>query len=139
MRTGPDPRHASLLVAAFAIVSGIAAFASVQAAANGDAAAPAGPAPTARTLEQFQRSCVLCHVTGEGGAPRMGDAAAWSPRLAQGEAVLLQHAIEGYRNMPPLGYCQDCERGDFRALIELMSRGAPVDGNATTRTEGTAR
>ncbi len=35
----------------------------------------------------------------------------------------MQHAVEGYNNMPPLGYCQACEREDLRALIKLMSAG----------------
>ena len=86
--------------------------------------APAAAERTAvntRTLEQFNRSCVLCHVTGEGGAPRVGDAEAWRPRAAQGEAVLLQHTLEGYNDMPPLGYCQDCEVADFRALVRFMN------------------
>lgn len=72
---------------------------------------------------KWSRSCVLCHVNGEGGAPRLGHPEEWQPRLAKGEAVLLQHAIEGYNNMPPLGYCQACEREDLRALIKLMSAG----------------
>jgi len=72
---------------------------------------------------KWARSCVLCHVNGEGGAPRLGHPEEWQPRLAQGEAVLLRHAVEGYNNMPPLGYCQACEREDLRALIKLMSAG----------------
>ena len=85
-------------------------------------------ATNARVLEQFNRSCVLCHVTGEGGAPRVGDAEAWRPRHAQGEAMLLQHTLEGLNEMPPLGYCQDCEVADFRALVRFMNPHAkPAD------------
>jgi cytochrome c5 len=72
---------------------------------------------------RWARTCALCHVNGEGGAPRFGDAAAWAPRLDQGEDVLLDHTINGYNNMPPLGYCMDCEREDFRAYIRFMSAG----------------
>ena len=74
-----------------------------------------------RTLEQWSRSCVLCHADGTGGAPRTGHPEEWAPRLAQGMDVLLAHSIEGYRNMPPLGYCMDCTRDDFRALIVFMT------------------
>lgn len=81
--------------------------------------------PTAeRTLRLWSRSCVLCHVTGNGGAPRLGNEAEWATRLAQGEAVLLKHTIEGLNNMPPLGYCMACEREDLVAIIEFMT--APV-------------
>ena len=65
----------------------------------------------------------MCHVRGEGGAPKIGDAAAWAPRLAQGEAVILEHTINGFNNMPPLGYCMDCEREDLRAYINFMASG----------------
>ena len=72
-------------------------------------------------MGKWSRSCALCHVTGEGGAPVMGDVAEWQARLAQGEETLLTHTIEGFNNMPPLGYCMACERDDLRALIKLMA------------------
>lgn len=78
-------------------------------------------ADRARTLEQWSRSCVLCHADGTGGAPRMGHPEEWAPRLAGGMDMLLEHSIQGYRNMPPLGYCMDCTRDDFRALIVFMT------------------
>jgi len=73
--------------------------------------------------ERWARTCALCHVGGEGGAPKIGDHAAWSPRLAQGEDIVLTHTIEGFNNMPPLGYCMDCEREDLRAYIHFMANG----------------
>ena len=76
---------------------------------------------TEAVMGKWSRSCALCHVNGEGGAPRMGNAEEWRPRLAQGESTLLTHTIEGYNNMPPLGYCMACERDDLRALIKLMA------------------
>ena len=72
-------------------------------------------------MGKWSRSCALCHVNGEGGAPVMGDVAAWRARLAQGEDMLLTHTIEGFNNMPPLGYCMACERDDLLALIRLMA------------------
>ncbi len=69
---------------------------------------------------QWSHSCALCHVTGNGGAPRVGNAQEWMPRLAQGRSALLEHAIEGFNNMPPLGYCMSCERDDLIAMIEFM-------------------
>jgi cytochrome c5 len=73
--------------------------------------------------QRWARTCAMCHVRGEGGAPKTGDTAAWAPRLAQGEDVVLQHAVEGFNNMPPLGYCMDCEREDLRAYIHFMAGG----------------
>ena len=74
----------------------------------------------------WARSCALCHANGEGGAPRAGDAAEWLPRLALGEDVLLARTVDGYNDMPPLGYCMACERDDFRALIRFMAQGGPT-------------
>jgi cytochrome c5 len=73
--------------------------------------------------QRWARTCAMCHVRGEGGAPKIGDTAAWATRLAQGEDVVLQHAIDGFNNMPPLGYCMDCEREDLRAYIHFMASG----------------
>jgi len=122
-------RRQTLWVVALVMLSGCGQEAAAPAeAANATAAvtepmAPppqsAGP-PDADLIAQWTRSCALCHVNGEGGAPRLGDAEAWAPRLAQGEAVLLKHTLEGLNNMPPLGYCMDCEEQDFRRLIRFM-------------------
>jgi len=73
--------------------------------------------------QRWARTCAMCHVRGEGGAPKIGDTVAWSTRLAQGEAVLLDHTVNGFGNMPPLGYCMDCEREDLRAYIAFMANG----------------
>ena len=77
--------------------------------------------PDARTLQMWSRSCALCHVDGNAGAPRMGYADEWLPRLAQGRETLLKNTVEGLNNMPPLGYCMACERDDFLALIDFMN------------------
>ena len=96
-----------------------------------EAVAAVAPAPfadaevTGDVMGFWSRSCVLCHVHGEAGAPRLGDTDAWAPRLALGEETLLTRTVEGYNDMPPLGYCMACEREDFRALIRLMAEGRP--------------
>lgn len=71
-------------------------------------------------MQMWSRSCALCHVSGIAGAPRIGNAEEWQPRLAQGKEVLLTHTIEGFNAMPPLGYCMACEREDFIAMIDFM-------------------
>ncbi len=92
------------------------------AAANANAQAGTEAVPLAGNLMQkWSRSCVLCHVDGNGGAPRLGNAEEWQPRLAKGSDILLQHTLEGFNNMPPLGYCMSCERDDFVALIDFMA------------------
>ena len=82
-----------------------------------------GGAISAAAMAQWARNCALCHVRGEGGAPVLGDATAWTERLARGEDILLKNTVEGLNNMPPLGYCMDCEEDDFREIIRFMSGG----------------
>ena len=91
----------------------------------GIAGAPlvAAEPPEARTLELWARSCALCHIDGNAGAPRVGDSDAWQPRLAQGRETLLRHTVEGLNSMPPLGYCMACEREDFLSMIDFMTGG----------------
>jgi cytochrome c5 len=72
-------------------------------------------------MQKWSRSCALCHVDGTGGAPRVGRTDEWQPRLAEGRDVLFERTVEGFNNMPPLGYCMSCEADDFRALIDFMA------------------
>ena len=44
----------------------------------------------------WMENCQVCHATGLAGAPRIGDQAAWAPRIAQGLPVLIEHALHGY-------------------------------------------
>jgi cytochrome c5 len=76
---------------------------------------------TPEVMEKWNRSCALCHVGGEGGAPGMADSVAWQGRIAGGNARLLKNTLEGLNRMPPLGYCMDCDEQDFAAMIEMMA------------------
>ncbi len=71
-------------------------------------------AAKARTgAEVFNAACSKCHEAGVEGAPKIGDLAAWGPRMAQGVKTLTTHAIQGYRGMPAHG-------GDIQATdIEI--------------------
>jgi cytochrome c5 len=44
----------------------------------------------------YETACTACHGAGIAGAPKVGDKAAWAPRVAQGKDTLYKHAIEGY-------------------------------------------
>jgi len=45
----------------------------------------------------YMNFCAPCHATGVAGAPRVGDKAAWAPRLKSGERTLVERAIKGYQ------------------------------------------
>jgi cytochrome c5 len=70
-------------------------------------AQPAAPGPAASvpaTPEAaFQAVCSACHSSGVNGAPKIGDHAAWGPRIAQGKEMLYKDAIGGKGNMPAKG------------------------------------
>jgi cytochrome c5 len=53
--------------------------------------------------QAFTKVCSACHATGVNGAPKMGDHAAWGPRIALGKETLYKDAIAGKGNMPPKG------------------------------------
>ncbi|MEM7762607.1 MAG: c-type cytochrome [Pseudomonadota bacterium] len=60
----------------------------------------AAPEPVKAELtgaQVYNNACGACHTNGIGGAPRLGDAAAWEPRVAQGLEILREHAINGYQ------------------------------------------
>lgn len=92
------------------------------------AAAAAAPAPVETTLsgpQVFNTTCYLCHAApGVGGAPVVGDAAAWEPRIAQGIDTLKQHAINGFQGssgfMPAKGGRVDLSDDEIFSAVEYM-------------------
>jgi len=72
-------------------------------------------------MAKWSRSCALCHITGEAGAPVVGVTAEWQRRLEQGEEAIINNVVEGFNSMPPLGYCMACEVSDFRAMVAYMA------------------
>ena len=68
--------------------------------------------------------CAACHASGLAGAPKIGDAAAWGPRLKQGYDTLLKHAIEGIRAMPAKGGNPDLDDVEVaRAVVFMANQG----------------
>jgi len=51
----------------------------------------------------YQSGCVACHGTGVAGAPKVGDAAAWAPRIKAGLNSLYASALKGKGAMPAKG------------------------------------
>jgi cytochrome c5 len=74
--------------------------------------------------EVYEQACAACHGQGIAGAPRAGDAAAWEPRIAQGQDILYQHAIQGFQGkagvMPPKGGFTDLSDEAVRAAVDHM-------------------
>ena len=68
----------------------------------------------------YQATCQACHASGAAGAPKLGDKAAWAPRIATGVDAMLAVAIKGKGAMPPKGACAACTDDDLKAAIEYM-------------------
>jgi cytochrome c5 len=83
--------------------------------------APTVAADTGKTL--YSQACIACHGAGIAGAPKMGDKTAWAPRMAQGTAILYQHAIAGFQGkagvMPPKGG-STAPDADVKAAVDYM-------------------
>jgi len=80
------------------------------------------PAVTApMTAEQvYNTACMGCHTTGAAGAPKIGDIAAWAPRIEQGDDVLFEHAAKGFKGMPPRGGSSQLTDEDVKAAVDYM-------------------
>jgi cytochrome c5 len=101
-----DPLHVK------AVQKNIEPFAHVAVAGQDNSAlaalsAPAhgGPAEEVPATGEaaFGKVCSACHASGVNGAPKIGDHAAWGPRIAQGKETLYKDAIGGKGNMPAKG------------------------------------
>lgn len=86
------------------------------------AVAPPPPAPPG-VQKIYDTTCHSCHGSPASGAPQAGDGKAWAPRIAQGRDTVLNHVINGYKGMPPMGLCMQCSEEDFVGVTEWMSGG----------------
>ena len=68
----------------------------------------------------YDSTCTACHTAGVAGAPKLGDKAAWAPRLKQGVDGLVQSATKGKGAMPPKGGNASLSDADLRAAVEFM-------------------
>jgi len=68
----------------------------------------------------YDTKCFMCHKAGVANAPKLGDKAAWEPRIATGMDAMLAVAIKGKGAMPPKGTCMECSDDDLTAAIQYM-------------------
>ncbi len=70
--------------------------------------------------EVVDAQCHKCHQEGVGGAPRIGDREAWTPRLQQGLDALVRSAINGHGGMPARGGMVNLTDAELRRGIIYM-------------------
>lgn len=85
---------------------------------------PEGSQPAVKAMsgqEIFEKHCVVCHEAGVAGAPKLGDANDWNPRLTAKKLSGLQaSAIKGLNAMPARGTCGECSDDDIKNAILYM-------------------
>ena len=96
--------------------------------------------------EVYKAQCVACHAAGAAGAPKFGDAPAWTSRIATGYDALLTSALKGKGAMAAQGGgdFQDVEIG--RAVVYMTAAAGgkfaepavPAAGNAVSATAAPA-
>ena len=91
----------------------VAAANTTAPAATTTAAATAGPPAL------YNQVCSACHAAGIAGAPKVGDKAAWAPRIAQGIDALTANAIHGKGAMPPKGGSSASD-ADIKTVVSYM-------------------
>lgn len=69
----------------------------------------------------YLRHCFACHQAGVAGAPKLGDAEAWAPRIAQGRDAMLANVVDGMTpGMPPRGACPSCDDKKLSMAVDYM-------------------
>lgn len=88
------------------------------------APAPAQTADAEKGKSVYAKTCALCHAAAVAGAPKPGDKADWGPRIAQGEATLYKHALEGFTGskgqMPARGGATTLSDDEVKAAVNYM-------------------
>jgi cytochrome c5 len=108
------------------------AAAAPKEAAKPEAAKAEAPKPQVATAAEkpaaaagngkkiYDQTCMVCHAAGVANAPKLGDKAAWAPRIQQGLDALVQASIKGKGAMPPKGGNASLSDADLRAAVEFM-------------------
>lgn len=97
-----------------------AAASAAASAASAAASAPASAADLALGEKTFNANCASCHGAGVLGAPKVGDKAAWGPRVAKGKDTLYNHALNGFNMMPPRGGNAALKDEEVKAVVDYF-------------------
>ena len=68
----------------------------------------------------YMEYCATCHDDGMFNAPRMGEPMDWEVRSSLWQAVLMEHAKQGYYDMPARGGRTDLPDAVVNAAAEYM-------------------
>ena len=82
--------------------------------------AAGGAAAQAKGEGTYKKTCAVCHDQGIAGAPKLGDKAAWAPRIKAGSDALYANSIKGKGAMPPKGGSTATPDADIKAAVDFM-------------------
>lgn len=68
----------------------------------------------------YDEACGVCHTAGIAGAPKLGDKAAWTARIATGKDALYTVALKGKGAMPAKGGRADLSDDAIKAVVDYM-------------------
>ncbi|MCG1041206.1 c-type cytochrome [Mycetohabitans sp. B8] len=100
-----------------AAAAAIAAIASTPPSGSAATSASADAAQAGKAL--YQQVCQTCHAAGVAGAPKLGDKAAWAPRLKESMDTVYHYALHGKGAMPPKGG-SNASDADVKAAVDYM-------------------
>lgn len=86
-------------------------------AAPANTVVAAAEAPTAHGQQVYAENCALCH---NNLSPKLGDRAAWEPRIKQGSDALVAAVINGKGAMPPRAGKPALSNDDIKAAVEYI-------------------
>lgn len=66
------------------------------------------------------KNCLACHAQGINGAPIIGNAKMWGPRITKGQDVLVQSATNGFGLMPAKGGKTELTDEDIALAVNYM-------------------
>ena len=120
--TAPAAAAAPAVVPAAGAAATAAPAAAAPAAVVVASAAPAAAAPAkagdGKAL--YETACVACHAAGVANAPKLGDKAAWAPRMKSGMETLYTSVIKGKGAMPPKGTAMSASDAEIKASVDYM-------------------
>ena len=115
------PASAAAATGAAAPAAGSSPAAPTTAAAPAAAtSAPVQADSAAKGKSIYDASCAACHASGVAGAPKLGDKAAWAPRIKSGQNTLYGSALKGKNAMPPKGGNAALSDDDVKAAVDYM-------------------
>lgn len=98
----------------------------IGSAATSDTVVVAAPSSARSGKVVYEAVCMACHATGVAESPKLGDKAAWEPRIATGMDAMMATAINGKGAMPPRAG-QNIGDEELKAAIVYMAKEAGFD------------